>query len=115
MHGDATVVTVVGSFDIMQIQEVCTRLHEALTSHREVVFDLSAIDGIDLAGLQLVCAAHRTAMEYGVCFSIVRPSTPVPGECARSAGFSSPVPCQGAGGSPCIWDETGDDFVGGRP
>jgi anti-anti-sigma regulatory factor len=113
MSEEATVVSVVGSFDIMQVQDACTRLQEALTSCGEVVLDLSAVDGIDLAGLQLVCAAHRTALEQGVRFSLVRPLTPVVEERALTAGFATPIPCQGGDGTPCIWGDVGAGPVGG--
>jgi ABC-type transporter Mla MlaB component len=105
MSEEANIVTITGSFDIAQITEAHTRLHNALTSHRQVVLDLSAVEGIDLAGLQLVCAVHRTAQEAGVSFHLSRPIPACIVDCARSAGFSCP------GDTPCLWNEDASDLV----
>jgi len=111
MSEEATVVTITGSFGIVQIEEARTRLQDALASHRQVVLDLSTADGIDLAGLQLVCAVHRAALEAGVKFSLSLPIRSFLADCARIAGFSSLVACDD-GGTTCLWTEAAADIVG---
>jgi anti-anti-sigma factor len=109
MSEKAAVVTITGSLDLVQIEEVHTRLQDALASHGQVMLDLSAVDGIDLAGLQLVCSMHRTAREAGVSFYL---SSPLPAcivDCARSAGFSPRAACPN---TPCLWNEDASDIIG---
>jgi anti-anti-sigma factor len=112
MHEEAAVVTITGRFDLVQIEEAHTRLQDAMASHRQIVLDLSAVDGIDLAGLQLLCAVHRTAREAGVSFYLSRPFPACIMDCARSAGFSPIAECPGGGNTPCLWNEDASDIVG---
>jgi len=109
MSEKTAVVTITGSFDLTQIEEAHTRLQNALASHRQVLLDLSAVDGIDLAGLQLVCAVHRTAQEAGVGFYLSSPLPVCIVECARSAGFSPRAACPGD--TPCLWNEDASDII----
>jgi ABC-type transporter Mla MlaB component len=114
MSEEAAVVTITGSFEIAQIEEAHACLQETMASHRQVVLDLSSADNIDLAGLQLVCAMHRTALEAGVKFSLALPINSFLVDCAKLAGFASLVACHDRSDATCLWNETmADDRRGG--
>jgi anti-anti-sigma regulatory factor len=115
MSEEAAVVRITGSFDIVQIEEAHTRLQEALASHRQVVLDLSEALGIDLAGLQLICAVHRTALEAGINFSLALPASPCLADCARLAGFSSLATCNDNGNTTCLWIDAPAEIIGEVP
>jgi hypothetical protein len=109
MSEEAAVVTITGSFGIVQIEAAHTRLQEALVSNRHVVLDLSAADSIDLSGLQLVCAMHRTALEAGVKFSLALTSDSFLVDCAKLAGFVSLAACRDRSDATCLWAESAAD------
>jgi anti-anti-sigma regulatory factor len=54
-----------GDMTINHIGELKDRLVEALDSAEQVTVDVSAATAIDVAGLQLLCACHRSSTERG--------------------------------------------------
>ena len=54
-----------GSLTIVQVDEVGPALLRALHEATRVICDLRAVDEIDVAGLQLLCSAHRFAALHG--------------------------------------------------
>lgn len=50
-----------GQIDIIHAESIKDSLLSALKEGKNLVIDLEKIEGIDLAGLQLLCAAGKTA------------------------------------------------------
>ncbi len=50
-----------GQIDIIHAESIKDSLLSALKEGKNLVIDLEKIEGIDLAGLQLLCAAEKTA------------------------------------------------------
>lgn len=102
---EVQVIKVVGGFDFVRSGEILGALQEALAAHRPVLLDLSAVTGIDLAGLQLICSAHRTAVATGTGFSLSTPLSPLLTARAREAGFPRQAVCVGDLECACLWSE----------
>ncbi|HEY6838346.1 MAG TPA: STAS domain-containing protein [Geobacteraceae bacterium] len=96
-------IKVEGIFDLAHCGEILGALQEALAAHRSVRLDLSAATGIDLAGLQLICSAHRTAVAVGSGFTLSSPLPPLLTARAREAGFPRQAVCVGDLKCACLW------------
>jgi ABC-type transporter Mla MlaB component len=59
-----------GAMTVAYAAELLPALTEAFAIAPTIHFDLSAVDEIDAAGLQLLCSSHRTAMKEGKQFHI---------------------------------------------
>jgi ABC-type transporter Mla MlaB component len=81
-------------------------LLDALGAARELRVDLSGVTEIDLAGLQLLCAAHRSARERGKVFSVQGGEDGIYGGIIEVAGFRRHIGCFQDSSCACI-------FVGG--
>ncbi len=82
-------------------------LHEALTAALacagELQVDLSDIAGIDLTGLQLLCAAHQSALRDGKSLYITDGGNPTFRDMAADAGFQRHTGCVRDISFSCIW------------
>lgn len=105
------VVTVAGALDIVRSAGILPALQEALAPHCSVRLDLSAVTRIDVAGLQLICSAHRTAQAVGAGFSLSPLPSPALVATAREAGFQRHAACVGEMECVCLWS----DDPGGPP
>ena len=92
-----------GELSITTAGALKTALVEGLRTEARTVLDASSITSVDLAGLQLVCSAHRTyrardaALEFSTVSEVVRKT-------AVAAGFEvthSSCPYRQAG--ECLW------------
>jgi anti-anti-sigma regulatory factor len=72
-----------------------------------IEIDLSQATGIDLAGLQLLCAAHKSAMAQGKKIVLLGVPEPV-AQAARGAGFSRLEGCTAGPGESCLWAQGGE-------
>ena len=96
-------VRVEGELSVAGASELKNVLLEALETGEPAVADLSAVSAIDLAGLQLLCSAHRTFRGRESSFEVSERSQAVR-TTAASAGFqmSSSV-CPYRRDSDCLW------------
>jgi anti-anti-sigma regulatory factor len=99
---DGTVaVRVEGALTIWEVPRVRLQLLEARGVADKVTLDLSAGAGIDAAGLQLVCAAHRSADRVGASFTLE--ASPEVLAVASEAGFLRRSGCFPT----CVWRDGG--------
>lgn len=93
--------------DGLTIAQVC-QLREALLQGfdeaGQMVVDISTVADIDVAGLQLLCAAHRYAKQQGKELLLVGIGDRVR-ELARTAGFAHGMMCGSGGNEACFWSE----------
>jgi anti-anti-sigma factor len=82
------VVYVTGALSVSSTESLRPALIEAMDAGGRVILDASGIQAIDLCGLQLLYAAHRTASAHGVVFELRAPSQALC-ETARAAGFEA--------------------------
>lgn len=103
----AQVVTFAGPFAFSAAEKIRTTVIAALNGGSSVCLDLSAVSSIDLAGLQLICAAHRSAQALGKALQISQPPPETLLATARMAGFPRSVVCREGCNRDCIWIQPG--------
>jgi anti-anti-sigma factor len=92
-----------GELTIQHAAELRTCLLDALSNAQSVRIDLEAVEDIDLACLQILCSAHKSALLAGkaLCLGDGAP------ECFRDsldvAGFSRLRGCNTDAGNSCLW------------
>ncbi|HEY1338224.1 MAG TPA: STAS domain-containing protein [Bryobacteraceae bacterium] len=78
-------------------------LLDHLQPGKRTVLDASGIAAVDLAGLQLICSAHRTYVLREAEF-VVSPMSEALKQAARASGFeASRSVCPYRCGGQCIW------------
>ncbi|OGU04556.1 MAG: sulfate transporter [Geobacteraceae bacterium GWC2_58_44] len=78
-------------------------LMEALEAVGDLRVDLSGVTGIDITGLQLLCAAHQSAEKSGKHFEVHDNGNEVFRKVVADAGFQRHVGCACDITSSCIW------------
>ena len=63
------------------------RLLEALGQSDQVEIDLAGVTAVDLAGLQLLCSAHRTAVAQGKILTLKDTQAPALQQARALSGF----------------------------
>jgi anti-anti-sigma regulatory factor len=92
-----------GSMTIGQAAELKEVFLEALAAASELLVDLSGVTEIDLTGLQLLDASHRSALADGKRFSINDGGNQCFRDTVESAGFRRRVGCERDTTGTCIW------------
>ena len=92
-----------GSMTIGQASELTELLLDALGAASELQLDLSGVTEIDLTGLQLLDASHRSALASGKRFSINDGGNRSFLDAVASAGFRRRVGCERDSNGTCIW------------
>lgn len=99
---DRTVVAINGSMTIANAVELRERLLEAFAGGKAVELSLAGMTDIDLAGLQLVCSCHKTALARGVAFSVTG-GTEALSSVAAVAGMYRHKGCIEDVDGTCVW------------
>lgn len=89
-----------GIGDARGLQEA---LIQALEGATEVQVDVSGMTGIDLTGLQLLCAAHQSALLGGKSLHITDGGNATFRDMAAGAGFQRHTGCARDNSCSCIW------------
>ncbi|HBI14172.1 MAG TPA: hypothetical protein DDY20_01390 [Desulfobulbaceae bacterium] len=97
-----------GEMTIHNVAAFRDRLLEALGGSNRVEIDLQRVTAMDLAGLQILCAAHRTSQIQGKVLSLSSKQLPVLQQARCVAGFDLIHNCGINPAAECIW-------VGGMP
>jgi len=88
---------------IAQASALREALIEALEAAKELLVDVSGVTGIDLTGLQLLCAAHQSAEQAGKRFEVIDNGNEVFRKTVADAGFRRHVGCACDITRSCIW------------
>jgi anti-anti-sigma regulatory factor len=97
-----------GTLSILDASELKECLLEALSSAETLLLDLSRIQSVDLACLQIFCSAHKT---YSQVRKGIRIAGDLPEGVVRSLSSVSIVPeaCDREPHGPCLWTTGGRD------
>ena len=102
-HSTGRTVTLRGDLSLTRGRELRELLLKALREGGEAVLEFSEYTGADLSFLQLLCAAHRTAVRMG---SSLRLGSSMPREffeTARAAGYLRDKCCTYSNDESCLW------------
>jgi len=102
---DARTLIVNGEMTIQNAGEIRSALLEAFAGVEVLSLDMADVTEIDLAGLQLLCAAHRTSTTDKKSFSISGTENETVKSMIRDAGFDRHTGCVHDVDKTCIWVE----------
>jgi anti-anti-sigma factor len=95
-------LVVSGAVTVSQVGELQALLLEALSQAPLVQVDLSQVEEIDVAGIQLLCAAHRLAGKNGRRLEVKNIGARVR-QLIRNAGFAHASVCSSGENRACLW------------
>lgn len=99
--GETRVINFRGKMTIQNAQEIKAALVEVFARAKQIQVDLGEVTEVDLAGMQLVCAAHRAAINLKKNFTISGNFSEGFSTVAADAGFSRHAGC--TEGEVCPW------------
>ena len=89
-----------GELNISRAAELRTAMLSAFElGSKKVVLDFSKVESIDLACMQLVCSAHKTALKKEASLDVSPESVPLLKKAAFLTGFQRDTGCV----TSCIW------------
>jgi anti-anti-sigma regulatory factor len=97
------IVAIGGEMTIQNAGEIRTALLEAFSQGEGVCLEMGRVTGVDLAGLQLLCAAHRTSITNKKHFSIIGIDNEAMKCVIRDAGFLRHTGCAEDVNKTCVW------------
>lgn len=103
-----TYVTLRDALTIVQVAEVREALARAIAARSHTVIDVSDLEDVDVAGLQLLCSAHRSAVGAGVLFDLTGVNTAFR-EAVKAAGFRHLEGCSDETRNRCLWMAGADE------
>ena len=104
---DTLILAVQGPLSILDAPALRGCFLEAASSLRDLRLDLTGVEAIDLACVQVICAAHRTYFGRGAGISLMGE---VPGGVLRTVAVLGLTPgaCTGRPHGVCLWDAGGN-------
>ncbi len=100
---DALVLTVEGAMTVQYAGELRDHLLAAFEKAPRIMADLRGVTEIDVAGLQLLCSAHRSSVAANKTFTITHEPGSVVWEAAGAAGQLRQTGCVVDVCHTCIW------------
>lgn len=101
---DTATLYITGSMTIEDAANLKTTLVDTITDSSVIKVDLSAADTTDLSCLQVLCSAHRAAVNAGKTFVVLRATDSLV-TCLEDAGFPRQSGCMQHNGESCLWQE----------
>jgi len=100
--GPAT-IAIGGEMTILNAAEIRTNIMEVISGGNDLHLDLKGVTDVDLTGLQLICAAHISAIKLrkrlDVDFSLNEPLKKI----IHDAGFLRHIGCSIDISNTCVW------------
>ncbi len=93
-----------GKLTLDNVTEAKTLMHDTITSVASFVLDTGSLTMIDVAGLQLICSAHRLAVLSGKTFRLENIGDYM-AKAAERMGFLRNIGCLHGPGKDCLWLE----------
>lgn len=101
--GSTLKIAVTGRLAINTAPALHSLLLEQITPVTSIQLDLSAVDEIDLAGMQLICSACRTALDAQKRFNFSGCMAPEVKKAIDTVGLQRQSACKHNADLPCIW------------
>ncbi len=101
------VVEIGPSLTIQQAEELRLQLIAAFAGGAEVRLNVADVAEADLAGLQLLCSAHRSSIQHNKSFGMASTCSEAILNVARDAGFLRHIGCAPDVNKTCLWTGRG--------
>lgn len=92
-----------GSLTIDKAAAIARALTEILSGAQTVMFNVESLSDADVAGLQVLCAAHRTCEQRKIALSLDGQRSAAFADSVREAGFSRHAGCVAQKPADCLW------------
>ena len=92
-----------GELTVARAADFKDALVKSIEKADAIEINLNDTSCIDLACLQLLCSAHRTAATQGKTLTVKDPSLPVFLEARKNAGFMYEKQCRHVTTDDCLW------------
>lgn len=92
-----------GELTIHNVAALRDGLLQALGQNDRIEIDLEGVTAMDLAGLQMLCSAHRSALAQGKTLSLNNRLVPVLPQAREAAGFVLNQSCRDNPTADCFW------------
>jgi len=103
-HADRkSIVTIAGELTISSAEELRKILLEAFDAADEVSLKINALESVDLACLQVLCSAHRSAVRSGKKLIFAMPPPQLFRTTVADAGYTRLKECQVNQDKSCLW------------
>lgn len=103
-HGTSWTFTIEGALTLPSITEIRDALLRTVQNADDIVIDLREVAELDVSGLQVICAAHKSAIRLGKRLALAAPRTTVM-EIAGRAGYARQSSCISGADGRCLWEE----------
>lgn len=98
-----TVMAFVGALDLSQARQAHQALAEAIRNYAHVAVQVARVEVLDQSFLQLICAAHRTALSQKKRFTLTIEDLHHFKKLLVECGFQHHCGCDAEAAAPCIW------------
>ena len=102
---DGVILKVDGKVTIENVAEMRELLMAAFTAGKVVTVDLAGVEEIDVNGMQLICAAHRTSLGLDKQLVVLGSTQPNVRGATQLAGYPRHVGCIQDVTKTCVWME----------
>lgn len=100
---DHEIIKLVGELTIEHSEELREILKDGLDREERLSLSFSKVTDIDLSFLQLICSAHRTALQANKIFRIDKQGSEILMTAIKDAGFVREEGCSLDLSKSCIW------------
>lgn len=97
------VVSISGPMTIPHVGEIRLELLKAFEGAEQLCLDLAGVNEIDLAGLQLLCSAHRSSLQSDKRLFFSKCNNEIVRTVSKEAGFLRHVGCAHDSEKTCLW------------
>jgi len=102
-NGTSLQINAAGRLCIDTAAELQQFLLEQTTRSSAIKLDLTAIESIDLAGIQVICSACRTMLENNKQFNLTGSPSSAVTSAKEALGLHRQTACKHNDNQPCIW------------
>ncbi len=105
--GDGAVLKLFGELTIENAESFKAILIQSMKGRNCLSLDLTSVTAADVAGLQLLCSAHKTASSLRQGFTVLGHMPSLLEEAATRAGYIRHEGCTKGADGQCLWLEGG--------
>jgi anti-anti-sigma factor len=102
-NGDRTVVKFYGDLTVENAARMKALLMESIKARGHFSIDLAGIDSADVAGLQLLCAAHKAYRSGNNHSSFLEGASEAFKKVVRDSGYTRKEGCMPETPGQCLW------------